>query len=79
MLSNNIIIQDCGGQTTKKNLDNSTPRDDPSNTVYTPGLIVILILIGIIIGVCVFELIKWLISKNKKEIVHENVDKPTDK
>jgi hypothetical protein len=51
--------------------------EDQSN-IWTPGFILFIIIIGIIIGVCIFELIKWLINRNKKELVHENVNKPAD-
>ena len=79
MLSNNIIVQDCGGKQNTKPLDNSSDVADndavknaqslsgDQSNIWTPRVILLIIIIGIVIvGICIYEVVKWIINKNKK-------------
>ena len=98
MLTNNVILQDCGGKT---NLANPDPPQDPEppseraiqeaniaaerartiakvdSDIWTPGFIIIMIIVGIIVGVCVYSLIQYILKKKESD-EDDNDDKHKD-
>ena len=100
MLTNNVILQDCGGKT---NLANPDPQQDskpdskpPSeraiqdaniaaerarniaevdSDIWTPGFIIILIIVGVIVGMFVYSLIQHFLKKKESD-EDDNDDKP---
>ena len=88
MLTNNVILQDCGGKT---NLANPDPQQDPEppsdkaiqeaniaaerarniaevdSDIWTPGFIIILIIVGVIVGMCVYSLIQHFLKKKESD------------
>lgn len=85
MLTNNVIIQECGVKTDKPDTkpsddpiishsDNNKPSDITQNSIppaqddgdiWRPSFIALLIIIGIIVGICIYEFIIWFINRKK--------------
>ena len=85
MLTNNVILQDCGGKTNLADPHHdSAPAVDRARTIaevdsniWTLEFIIIIIIIGIFAGVCVYSLFKRFFKKKESD-EDADVDKHAD-
>ncbi len=103
MLTNNVILQDCGGKT---NLANPDPQRDPEppsdraiqeaniaaerartiaeesedqqDILDTRMLILLIIIAGILLGVCVYNVIQYFINKKQDKTSNETQNETPD-